>query len=157
MRIEELMTENPTCCTPDTSVHDVAEIIAESDCGAVPVVENTGRRRVIGVVTDRDIVVRAVARRKPINHISVREIMTETPVTVVSDGDAEDVREAMGANQVRFVLVCDDKGCVGIVAQADLACHLPPEQAAEMLRRVSQPRAAASEASNVPPEPPAAA
>lgn len=142
MLIEELMTENPTCCTPDTSIHDVAQAMAENDCGAVPVVEQGNGRRVIGVVTDRDIVVRAVAGRRPLNHMSAREIMTETPITVVSDGDIEDAREAMGANQVRRVLVCDgDRACIGIVAQADLARHLSPEQAAEMLRRVSQPGA----------------
>lgn len=140
MQIEDLMTEDPTCCAPDTPLRKVAQAMAESDCGALPVIEKGGGRRLLGVITDRDIVVRAVAERKPLNHVTAREIMTETPVTVGADGDVEEVREAMGENQLRRVLVADgDRACVGVVSQADLARHLTAGQSGVTLKRVSQP------------------
>ena len=76
--------------------------------------------------------------------------MTEAPVTVRASDDVEDAREAMGANQLRRILVADgDKACAGIVTQADLARHLTPEHSGETLQRVSQP----ADAATLPPDP----
>lgn len=97
------MTEDSTCCAPDTPLRKVAQAMAESDCGALPVIEKGDGRRLLGVITDRDIVVRAVAERKPLNHVTARE--------------------AMGENQLRRVLVADgDRACVGVVSQPEGPC-----------------------------------
>jgi CBS domain-containing protein len=151
MQIHEVMTERPACCTPDTSLRKMAQAMAENDCGALPVIEKTDGRQIIGVVTDRDIVVRAVAQETALNHICARDIMTRTPVTVVASGDVEDAREAMGTHQLRRVLVTEDgdKACAGIVTQADLARYLDVAHSGETLQLVSQPAGA----STLPPDP----
>ena len=153
MQIHELMTEAPTCCMPDASLRDMAQAMADHDCGALPVIEKTDGRQIIGVVTDRDIVVRAVAQSTALNHVSARDIMTRTPVTARASDDVEDVREAMATNQLRRILVVDGDGaCTGIVAQADLARYLDAAQVGETVQRVSQP-AGEGAVSTLPPDP----
>ena len=62
MQVQDIMTDDVACCTADTNLGEVAQMMVENDCGAIPVVENVDGRQVVGVITDRDIVVRAVAK-----------------------------------------------------------------------------------------------
>src|SRR5688500_19096728 len=64
MQVREIMTSDPACCTPDTNLQDVACMMIECDCGAIPVVDDLDSGRVIGMITDRDITCRTVAQRK---------------------------------------------------------------------------------------------
>ena len=95
----------------------------EHDVGVVPIVESQDTRRILGLVTDRDIVVRVVAEgRDPNEIISVREVMTNEVVSLGPDADVLHAEELMKEHQIRRVLVVDDTGClVGIVSMADLA------------------------------------
>ena len=117
------MTPIPQCCTPDDSVIEIARVMQEHDVGIVPIVESQETRRLVGVITDRDIVLRVVAAgRDPNELISVRELMTAELVTVPHTADVLHAEELMKEHQIRRVLVVDDHGClVGIVAMADLA------------------------------------
>lgn len=122
-KITEVMTPIPQCCTPDDSVIEVARVMQQHDVGVVPIIESQDTRRVLGVITDRDIVLRVVAEgRDPSEMISVRDVMTEKVVSVSPDADVLHAEERMKEHQLRRVLVVDDNGClVGIVSMADLA------------------------------------
>ena len=89
MRVEEIMTKDPACCMPDSKLHEVAQLMADRDVGQIPVVDSASRKPV-GVVTDRDITVRAVARgRNPLD-LTVRDVMSSPAVTTTPDANLED-------------------------------------------------------------------
>lgn len=138
MRIAEIMTRNPTCCTPNSGLGTVARMMAECDCGEIPVVDNEQDRRPIGVITDRDIVCRTVARGKNPLELFARDCMTTPAVTITQDATVEDCCRLMEQRQIRRVPVVDQNGrCCGIVAQADLARHLPTQHLVGVVKQVS--------------------
>ena len=121
MPISDLMTSNPTCCTPDDTVQMAARGMRDADCGCLPVVDDMGTRHVVGVVTDRDIAIRALADGLG-PETRVRDVMTANPACCSPDADVREVERIMADRQVRRVPVVDDRNCcVGMVAQADLA------------------------------------
>jgi CBS domain-containing protein len=121
VRIAEIMTRDPACCTPDTTAREAATMMRDNDCGAIPVVEDQTKRRLVAVVTDRDLAVRGLAEGLGPD-TPVQELWTERPATALPDDEVEIVRTVMMQQQVRRVPVVDKDGaCVGIVAQADLA------------------------------------
>jgi len=121
VRIRDIMTPNPACCTPDTTARDVANLMREFDCGSIPVVRSATERRSVGIVTDRDLAVRGLAQGLGPDG-SVRDIMTPEPTSCLADDEVETVREVMVQQKVRRVPVVDANGIVvGIVAQADIA------------------------------------
>jgi len=139
MRAIELMSRNPAICTPETAIERAAQLMDAHDCGCLPVVE-TGTGRVVGVVTDRDIAVRAVANgRMPQSW--VRDVMSSDPSCCSPADDVETVQRIMADRQVRRVPVVDEQGyCIGIIAQADLALHhLPDRELARTVERISRP------------------
>ncbi len=131
------MTTRPACCRPDTRLDEVARMMVNHDCGEIPVVDH--REHVVGVVTDRDIVCRVVAKGlHPANH-TVDGIMTTSVVTVREDTALEDVISTMEKHQIRRVPVVFDGGmCTGIIAQADLARTALEHEVAELVCEVSQ-------------------
>jgi CBS domain-containing protein len=80
------MTSNPACCTPDQTVRDAAQLMREHDCGCIPVVQDKQNKRLVGVVTDRDIACRATAEGKG-PETSVRDVMSSDPKTCRADDD----------------------------------------------------------------------
>lgn len=133
----DVMTANPTCCSPNTTLDQVAKLMGENDCGEIPIVD--GSDRPIGVVTDRDIVCRAVAEGKnPTGHM-VESVMSTPVVTVRADASVDDILATMQRHQIRRVPVVDNGGCcAGIIAQADIVCDAPANKSAELLREVSR-------------------
>jgi CBS domain-containing protein len=143
MIVRELMTANPACCVRDARIADVARLMIENDCGAIPVIAEDGRP--IGVITDRDIVCRAVAGNRNPLEVTAAEVMTHEAVTVTPDMSAERCCEVLEENQIRRAIVVDDAGRVcGIVAQADLA-RRSQVLAGEVVAAVSQPSEYASD------------
>lgn len=138
--LSNVMTSSPACCTADTSLAEVARMMMQNDCGQIPVVESHESGKPIGVVTDRDIVVRMVAEGREVGSATASDCMT-TPVTTVAEGASlADCCAAMEQNQIRRVVVVDDAGAVcGIVAQADIARTGRDEKTAEVVQKVSQP------------------
>jgi CBS domain-containing protein len=121
MQAREIMTANPACVTPEDPAQRAAQLMAENDCGCLPVVAARDDSRVIGVVTDRDLAVRGLARSKGID-TPVRELMTSDPCCCAPDADVHEVERLMADRQLRRVVIADAAGCcLGIVAQADLA------------------------------------
>jgi CBS domain-containing protein len=140
MQLTKIMTENPICCTRDTSLQEVARNMAEHDCGAIPVVASHQHREPIGMITDRDITCRAVAMGRNPLELKAGDCMSSPVMTVQHDTTVEDCCDLMEKGQLRRIIVVDDEGCCcGIVAQADIALHAPQRQTAHVLREVSAP------------------
>lgn len=145
MNVREIMTINPVCATQDTSLEEVARMMVENDCGQIPVVEDTRSRRTIGVVTDRDIVCRVVARGENPARVAVREAMSVPAITVRPDMSVEDCCTILEEKQLRRAPVEDEHGrCCGIVSIADIAQTSPEKLTGEVVRSLSQRTAWAS-------------
>ncbi len=143
MLVKEIMSADPVRCAPATTLREVAEMMAGGDCGEIPVCDEAGRP--VGVVTDRDIVCRVLAKGRNPLELSASQCMTEPVVTATLDLSVEDCARLMEQYRVRRLPVVDAGGaCCGIVAQADLARRGPREITVEVLQTVSQPGAAPS-------------
>ncbi len=139
MKVKEIMTRTPATCTEDSSLQDVARTMVGRDCGAVPVVGTSGKN-LVGMITDRDMVVRAVAEGKNPLTLKVRECMTTPAITIREDASLDDCTDLMENKKVRRMAVVDASGAlVGIVAQADVARHASRSEAGELVRDVSTP------------------
>lgn len=133
----DVMTTDPACCSGDTTLDRVAQMMVQNNCGEIPIVD--GGNRPIGVVTDRDIVCRVVAEGKNPTGQTAETIMTRPVVTVRADTPLDEVISTMEKYQVRRVPVVDEGGCcTGIIAQADIAAEAPSRSAAELVREVSR-------------------
>lgn len=140
MQVREIMTSDPVCCTPDTDLQRVAEMMVQHDCGAIPVVDNNDSKHALGIVTDRDIVTRVIAKGNNPLQMRARDAMTEQVITISDEASLEEAEKMMEDNQVRRLIVeSKESACVGILAQADIARHAPADQTKEVLERISQP------------------
>jgi CBS domain-containing protein len=135
MRCREIMSSNVRTATPETSLSEVAAMMRDGDMGAVPVVDNG---KLAGIVTDRDIVIRAVSEGKPAD-TPVGEVMTTELFTVAPDDFVFEAIRLMGDKQVRRVpVVSEDGSLAGIIAMADVALESEDElQIAETLEEIS--------------------
>lgn len=137
MQAKEIMAHEPACCTRETSLREVAAMMVDHDCGVIPVVESHEDQRLVGVITDRDIVCRAVAAGKNPLEMNAGECMTDTVVAVAPDASLEECARIMEEHKIRRVPVIDGFGrCCGVVSQADLARHAPQGVTAEMVREI---------------------
>jgi CBS domain-containing protein len=143
MKAREIMTPSPHCCSPTDSLRAVASVMRDDDCGAVPVVEGG---KLIGIVTDRDLAVRALASGEGPG-AEVAHFMTRDPQCCNAEDDVRDVQRVMSESQVRRVPIVDASGrCIGIVSQADLARaasssdeQVSDREVAIVVERISQP------------------
>jgi CBS domain-containing protein len=141
------MTADPACCTPKTRLQEVAQMMIDFNCGEIPVIENTENTLPIGVITDRDIVCRTVARGLNPLDLTAGECMTTPCVTVTPEMSVEECCRILEDNKIRRVPVVDAGGCCcGIVALADIALHAKKNATAEVVKEVSEPSASASAA-----------
>ena len=132
------MTADPTCCSAATTLREVAQMMKERDCGEIPVID--GQRKPVGVITDRDIVVRALAEGDQSASATVGTYMTSPATTITTQCSLEECAEVMEQNQIRRVVVVDEQGCVsGIVAQADIALACRDGRIGEVVKQVSRP------------------
>ena len=137
MRLRDLMTTDVRTCTPDTPVSEVARIMEEIDSGFVPVVD---AGEVTGVITDRDIVLRVVAKDRDVRTTTVRECMTSPAITAGPDTDAHEAADLMARKQIRRLCVVDGGRLVGVVALGDMATErIHVDEAGEALSSISEP------------------
>jgi CBS domain-containing protein len=148
MRVHQIMTPDPACCTPQSTAQEAAVLMREHDCGSIPVIDNLQTRRLVGTVTDRDLTVRGIANGKGPD-TPVRDLMTNDPISAGTEDEVEVVREVMIAQQVRRVPVVDENGTVvGIVAQADIALEegaASDQEVGRIVEAISDPRRELSE------------
>lgn len=142
MQAKDIMSRDIAVCTPETPLQEVARLMVEFDCGAIPIVEDKARRRLIGMLTDRDITCRTVARGRNPLELCARDCVTPDVACVHPDAALDECLHAMEERQVRRIPVVDDQGCCcGIVSQADIARSSPKRKTAELVKEVSQPAA----------------
>lgn len=140
MQVSEVMTAKPACCEPGTGLQEVARMMEQNDCGCIPVVSHEHSSELLGVVTDRDIVMRSVGRGKNPLEMTAREVMSRPVVTASPEESVEDCCVKMEDKQVRRIPVVDAAGdCCGIVAQADIARRSGQDEAGEVVSEVSKP------------------
>lgn len=141
VKCRDVMTENPVCCLTDDSVERIAQWMETEDIGSVPVVDNYQARKLIGIVTDRDLALRVIGAKRDPAATLVGEVMTPNPVTAHPSDDLEAAMEKMAQERIRRLPVVDESGqLVGIVAQADLVTRLrDPHKATDVIQEVSQP------------------
>ena len=133
----DVMTPDPACCSPHTTLDEVAKLMARNDCGEIPIIDTTDQ--IVGVVTDRDIVCRIVAQGKNPGAYTAETCMSGPVVTVRVDASLEEVVATMERHQIRRVPVVDERdSCVGIIAQADVSWVGEPKDVGELVREVSR-------------------
>jgi CBS domain-containing protein len=138
MQVREIMSQKPACCTSTSSLVDVTRMMVEQDCGEIPVCDAAGKP--IGVVTDRDIACRLVAKGKDPTKATAQDCLSTPVITVRPESSIQEAAELMEQYQVRRLPVVDKNGvCCGIVSQADLARKAPRSTSAEVLSKVSEP------------------
>ena len=137
MNLEEIMTSPVETVAPDTSLAEVAKKMLALEIGLLPVSKG---QKIIGIVTDRDITIRAVAKGLDPERTEVQEVMTRDVFSCPASSDVTEACNLMEQKQVRRLLVIDAANApIGIVSLADIALHLRREQSGEVLKRVSQP------------------
>jgi CBS domain-containing protein len=135
-QIRDLMTENPSSCAPSTAVAEAAKVMAREDVGSVPVVDGG---RLVGVVTDRDLVVRVLAEGRDPDSTNVGDVASSDPATVSPEDSLDDALKLLARHQVRRLPVVEGDQLVGIVAQADIARHADEVQTGEVVEQISKP------------------
>lgn len=136
MKVSEVMTKNVTLARPEQTICEAAQMMAECDAGALPVQEND---RMVGVITDRDIAIRAVAKEMPLD-TPIREVMTKQILYCYDDDDVEHVAKNMGENQVRRLPVVNrQKRLVGIVSIGDLSRSAEHRTLGDAVADISKP------------------
>jgi len=134
------MTEDPACCLPGDTVDQAAQLMKDEEVGPVPVVADQQTKRLLGIVTDRDLAVKVVADARQIAAVKVEEVMTRNPVTCHADDDLQTAIDAMEKHQVRRIPIVDDNNqIIGIIAQADIATRVrEPELTTEVVEEISK-------------------
>jgi CBS domain-containing protein len=136
----EIMTRDPVVITANDTVQKAAELMKEYDIGPLPVVDEETSRKLVGIITDRDIVLNVLAQKKDAAKTKVSEVMTPDPVTCRESESLNDALDKMSSYQIRRIPVADDNNrIVGIIAQADVATRIEnPEVAGEVVQEVSK-------------------
>ena len=135
-KVHDVMTDNPRCVTPETSVSDAAALMEREDIGSLPVLDG---EQLTGMITDRDIVIRAIAKGKDPRGMPVREVASREIVTVHADDDLSEALRLMATQQVRRLPVVDENNrLVGVLAQADLAAAAKEKSVGEMVEEISK-------------------
>ena len=135
MKARDVMTRDAECLGVRESLQHAAKRLADADVGAMPICGDDDR--LSGMLTDRDIVVKAVARGKDVAKALVGEFAEGKPVTIGADDSVGEAVKTMERSQVRRLPVIDGHQLVGMVSQADLARALPSDQVGELVAAIS--------------------
>ena len=139
MQVKDVMTPSPECCTAETGLQEVAQMMVDCDCGCIPVVDDHNSKMPVGMITDRDITCRVVAQGKNPLDLTAGDAMTSTVVSVTPTTSLEECLNLMEESQIRRIAVVDDGGIIcGIVSQADVARNADGAKTAEVVQEVSR-------------------
>jgi CBS domain-containing protein len=128
-KCSEVMTREPVCCEPGDPVSRVADKMRQHDVGSLPVVDSHSSKRLVGIVTDRDLVTKVVANHRNVESATVGDAMTPNPASVRENDDVERAMSLMAERQVRRMPVVDESGRLsGIIAQADVATRIQRDE-----------------------------
>jgi CBS domain-containing protein len=136
----EVMTQNPIYCLPNDMAIKAAELMKSGEIGSVLVVENEQTRKLVGIITDRDLVLKVMAEGRDAQSTQVAEVMTQDVVTCRAEDELQKALDAMADYQLRRIPVVDsDNKILGIIAQADVATRFDnPKRTATVVKEISQ-------------------
>jgi len=142
-KCDAVMTKDPVCCLPSDMVAEVARLMKRENIGPIPVIENEETRKLVGIVTDRDLALKIVAEGRDAKSTKVETVMTRKVVTCRAEDDLQIALDAMSKHQLRRIPIVDtDNKILGIISQADVATRIDqPEKTAEMVKEISQSNA----------------
>src|SRR6188474_2747683 len=140
MKNSDIMTKDLIYSRPSDMVSDVAQLMKDEDIGPVLIVDDSNDgKRLVGIVTDRDLAIKVVGEGRDPQNTRVEDVMTESLVTVRASDDVQSAMQAMAQNQLRRIPVVDDGQLVGIISQADVATRLnEPQSTAEVVKEISR-------------------
>jgi CBS domain-containing protein len=135
-RVADVMTPGVETTTSSAALQDAARMMREGDFGSVPVVDDG---RLVGILTDRDIVVRGVAEGHDPAVVRVGDVASRDPVAVAPDQDLDEAMELMAEHRVRRLPVVEDGRLVGVVSQADVALEAREKETGSVVQQISEP------------------
>ena len=135
MKVSEIMTREPSTLAPSSTIGEAATIMRQDDCGSVPIVDSG---RLVGIITDRDIVVRVLAGGKDPKTTRVSDAMTADPVTVSPETSVDEAQKVMADRQVRRLPVVEDGRLVGLVVIGQVARRDSAKDVGQTLKEVSE-------------------
>jgi CBS domain-containing protein len=135
-KVRDAMSTNVRTAAATESLTQAAQLMKAEDVGSLPVVENS---QLVAILTDRDIVVRAVAERIDPQSMKVGDVASQKPVTVEPEQDLDEALTLMAKHQVRRLPVVEDGRLVGMLAQADVAAEAKEKNTGEMVEEISKP------------------
>ncbi len=137
MKVRDVMTKNVATISPDATIKDAAQMMQQHNVGSIPVVDTRG---LVGIVTDRDIVVRNIAAGQNPMSTPVKNVMTSQVLTVAPEEDVQSITQKMSTQQIRRVPVVDNQKLVGMVSLGDIATTgMTKMEASEALSEISKP------------------
>lgn len=139
-KCHEVMTKDPVCCLPNDLALKAAELMKSGNIGSIPVIENEEGKKLIGIVTDRDLTLKIVAQGLDSKTRKIETLMSRNIVTCHPDDDLQKALDIMAEHQLRRLPVVDENGRIrGIIAQADIATRSDqPNKTAELVKEISQ-------------------
>ena len=147
MKIRDVMSENPVCCTATDSAQSVARIMCERNIGSIPVVSDQQSKELLGMITDRDLCCSVIARGLDPKTTTIQKFVTGNPITCREGENIDKCERAMQEHQVRRIPVVDGQNhVIGIVSQADLALKGKPEDLPKTIAEISKPTRASAAA-----------
>lgn len=141
-KCRDIMTKDPVFCQASDSSVVAAKLMQKHNIGALPVVGDARKRKLVGIITDRDLAMRVVAQGRAPETTAVQDIMSHPVVTCSPDDEWQKAIELMERYQIKRIPVIDNAGeAVGIISQADLALRIPEDKTiAEAVRAIAQPQ-----------------
>lgn len=142
-KCSDIMTRDVVTCTPESTIMEVAQLMKEKDIGPVLIVDNEQSKTLVGIVTDRDIVLKVIADGQDARTTRVSDAMSKKLVTCRADDDVDVAMQAMAQFQLRRIpVVGENMKLLGIISQADVATRADaPEKTAEVVKEISQENA----------------
>ena len=139
-KCSDVMTRDVVTCTPENTIVEVARLMKTEDIGPVLIVDNEANNTLVGIITDRDIVLKVIAEGQDVNTTGVGEAMSKKLVTCRADDDVDVAMQAMAQFQLRRIPVVEENmRLVGIISQADVATRIDAaEKTGEVVKEISQ-------------------
>jgi CBS domain-containing protein len=139
MKVKEVMSANPLCCTPGDSAQTVAKMLCDRNVGSIPVVTDRQSRTLFGMITDRDLCCSIVVQGLDPRTTRILEYVSQDPVSCRDGENVEQCERLMQEHQIRRIPIVDgDNRVIGIVSQADLALRDKPERVHKTIAEISK-------------------
>jgi CBS domain-containing protein len=140
MKVREIMTPDPVCCTPEDNAQKVAAMLRDQNIGSMPVVLDQSSHKLVGMITDRDLCCAVVANGDDPRRTKIDRVFSMKPVSCRDGENIASCEQLMQEHQLRRIPVVDGEGrCIGIVSQADLALKEKPEKVSRTVTEISKP------------------